>query len=318
MARDLHPDYYRHVVKTPLHVVRWEGTDIWLKNETQQVSGSFKFRGNINVVLKMPQASFITASTGNHAAGLAWAAQVVGATATVVVPFSTPQVKQDRVNEAGSQVILHGTSYDEARLHALSLATQTGGVYVPSFDSRLIIRGHAPLFDEALEQGAGSFDLTLVPVGGGGLLTSALITLSSPVVGVELASAPAMHDSLMAGRRIRIEVPSEPGAEGLIVSEVGRLPFWAARARQCPIMLVSADDLAMAMRWCWEQARVCVEGAGAASVAGLLRLLRELPAPDRPRRVLCVLSGGNIGRDAWHRAVGIGTREEAGACEASE
>lgn len=318
MAKDLHVDYYRYVVKTPLQKVRWEGTDVWLKDETQQISGSFKFRGNINAVLRTPRTSFVTASTGNHAAGLACAAQLAGARATVVVPLSTPHVKQDRVNEAGGKVILHGANYDEARLHALSLARQTGSVYVPSFDSRLIISGHVPLFEEALQQGSDSFDITLVPVGGGGLLTSALFALASPVAGVELASAPAMHRSLLAGRRVRIEVPSAPGAEGLLVPEVGRLPFNVVRARQCPILLVSSKDLETAMRWCWDQAGVCVEGAGAAAVAGLLQLLRELPPLDRPRRALCVLSGGNIGRDAWHRSTGIRAREETNGCEASE
>jgi threonine dehydratase len=297
--------------------VRWEGTDVWLKDETQQVSGSFKFRGNINVVLKNPQAHFITASTGNHAAGLAWASKLMGAKARVVLPLSTPQVKQDRIQEAGAHVIFHGENYDEARLHALSLALKDDEVYVPSFDSKLIVLGHAPLFHESLEQGPDSFDLTLVPVGGGGLLTSALLSLVSPVVGIELASAPAMYESVKAGRRVRIKVPSETGAEGLLVPEVGRLPFSVARTRKCPVILVSPDELRLAMRWCWDQARVCVEGAGAASVAGLLRLLRELPPADRPKRVLCVLSGGNIGKDVWQKSVGEWTGGGVVACEAS-
>jgi threonine dehydratase len=314
----VHPDYYRHVVRTELHRVRWEGTEVWLKDETQQVSGSFKFRGSLNVALAAPGARFVTASTGNHAAGLACAARLVGATAIVVLPRSTPDVKQGRVSAAGAEVIVHGDDYDAARQHAIGIAERSKSVYVPSFDDVRIIRGHAPLFDEARWAGAESAEFTLVPVGGGGLLASALLAAPGRVLGVELDTAAAMRSSLAAGQLVRVELPRTTRAEGLMVRQVGTLPFRLAHARGVRVLAVSEAELTAAMRWCWEHTRIQVEAAGGAAVAGLLRLLSESKKPDRPRQVLCVLTGGNISDESWRQAVGLEVPAGVGACRMSE
>lgn len=312
----LHPHYYRHVIRTELHLVRWEGVDVWLKDETQQVSGSFKFRGCLNFALRTPGARFITASTGNHAAGLAWAGHLAGGAVRVVLPRSTPAVKRDRVTAMGGEVIIHGDNYDAARHYAVDMSIRTGDAYVPSFDDARIIRGHAPLFEEAIQAGAASADVTLVPVGGGGLLASALLAAPGRAFGVELDAAPAMRRSLAAGEQVQIDLPRTASAEGLLVRRVGTLPFRLARARGTSILTVSEQELAGAMRWCWDHAGIRVEAAGSAGVAGLLRMVNDHSEPDRPRRVLCVLTGGNISEESWRQAVCPQPGEEASTCEA--
>lgn len=316
MRAPVHPAYYDHVVRTSLHHLRWEDVDLWLKDETQQVSGSFKFRGGLNAVLTSGRAAFITASTGNHGAGLARAAQLTGGTARVVVPYSCPGVKQERIRAAGADVVLHGSDYDEARAEATALAAATGETYISSFEDACVIRGHAQLFDEACAAGASGVDFTLVPVGGGGLLASALLGAPGRVVGVELDSAPAMSRSLEAGAIQPVDVPVDSQAEGLLVRAVGHLPFRLARARSTRVLAVSEAELVTAVRWCWEHVGVQVELAGAAPVAGLMRLLNDTVTGGRPQRVLCILTGGNIDASAWERASDVRVGGTAG-CEAS-
>lgn len=315
MRKLIHPSYYDHVVRTGLHHLRWEGVDLWLKDETHQVSGSFKFRGGLNAVLSSAGPAFITASTGNHGAGLARAAQLTGGTTRVVVPHSCPNVKQERIRAAGADVVIHGSDYDKARAEATALAAVTGETYISSFEDARVIRGHAQLFDEACAAGASGVDLTLVPVGGGGLLASALLGAPGRVVGVELDSAPAMSRSLGVGAIQPVDVPVDSHAEGLLVRAVGQLPFRLARARATRVLTVSEAELVAAVRWCWEHVGVRVELAGAAPVAGLMRLLDDTATGWRPQRVLCILTGGNIDADVWERAISV-SGGTAG-CEAS-
>lgn len=303
MEAEVHPAYRDYVVTTKLHRVLWEGSEIWLKDETEQPSGSFKFRGSINFLLGRSERAFVTASTGNHGAGLAHAGQLVGVGVKVVVPVTTPQVKMRRVLDAGADLLVAGDEYEESHRVALDLVDQCGSVYVPSFDDPDIIRGHSEIFLEVAPLVGPPLDAVFVPVGGGGLLASAIEAGIAPVVGVELASAPAMHNSLRQGKPVAVSVENTPGVEGLEVRRVGTIPFQTALRGGSPIVLVEVEELYAAMRWCWKLAGVRVECAGAASVAGLLRTLAESPEATRPRRVLCVLSGGNVERATWGKAM---------------
>lgn len=310
MHLHLHPDYDRHVVATPIRCMRFGGVDVWLKDETTQVSGSFKFRGALNFSLHSARGSrFVTASTGNHAAGMAFASRITGSHVTTVVPASTPARKIERVQEAGGDVIRHGADYEESRAFALDLARYLGATYAPSFDDPRIVSGHSRIFSEAKAAGADTVDITFVPVGGGGLLASALLSAPGKVLGVELDISPGMSQSLAAGavipvRTARNDFIDGMGAEGLIVQNVGNLPFQIARTYRPEIVLVSQRELLDAMGWCWEFPALRVEMSAAASVAAMLRMLRDSPGSERPKSVLCVVTGGNIDEDVWKLAVG--------------
>jgi threonine dehydratase len=310
--------YYRMVRRTPLHEVADRGRRVFLKDETRQVTGAFKYRGNVNFLLRNDVPRVITASTGNHGLGLTTAGTALGRTVRVLVPKDTPEIKLDKLGRAGAEVVLAGLTYDESRQAALEEAERLGCAYVPSFDHADIIAGHRLLFDEAAADLPRPPRQVYVPVGGGGLYAAALDAFAgtgTEVVGVELAAIPAMHASLAAGSRVEVPVPAGCQAEGLAVSLVGDLAFRAARRYGGRVVLVGAAGLSEAMRWIWRTAGVRVEAAGAAAVAGMLA--------DRARGTggtdgdaLCVLSGGNVNESLWHAVVDdghdlfLGTHEE--------
>jgi threonine dehydratase len=310
MSISPHPRYYDHVRVTQLLSVDVGSTRVWLKDETSQVTGAFKFRGNVNHLLRHPAPRVVTASTGNHGLGLATASRALGRSAIVFVPAETPAVKLDKLVAAGADVIISGRDYDESRKVAVDVATASDQHYVPSFDDPDVIDGHSQLFVESCDQAGVVFDRVYVPVGGGGLLAAATRVwpaMSRELVGVELNLAPALYDSLRAGHRVRLTTAVSGIAEGLVVRLVGDLPFQMAVQAAARVRLVDAAALSQAMRWVWRNARVRVEAAGAAAAAGLLGDLRSAdPQRKPPRDVLCVLSGGNVNADLWCDVVEVG------------
>lgn len=313
MHLEIHPDYHQHVVVTPTRRVRVGDVDVWLKDETAQTSGSFKYRGALNFSLYSARGTpFVTASTGNHAAGLACASSISGSRVTTVVPNSTPACKADRVQTSGGQVLWHGNDYEDSRKFAIDLAQSVGATYVPSFDDPRIISGHSQLFIEARAAGAANVDTTFVPVGGGGLLASALLSVSGKVVGVELDTSPGMSQSLAAGVVTPVHAECSDSvdgvsAEGLLVRNVGSQTFEVAQAchTELELTLVSKRELIDSMAWCWKHVGIRVEASAAAPVAAMLRVLKELSgSSDCPKSVLCIISGGNIDEKVWNRAVG--------------
>ncbi|WP_067497410.1 threonine/serine dehydratase [Actinoplanes sp. TFC3] len=291
--------YYDLVRRTPLHAIADGGSTTYLKDETKQVTGAFKFRGNVNYLLRNADPQVVTASTGNHGLGLSTAGAALQRGVRVLVPKGTPDIKLDKLGRAGAEVVISGSTYDETRQSAIEDAARRHCAYVPSFDHPDIIAGHRRLFDEALEQIGGHPERVYVPVGGGGLYAAALDAMAGTgveVVGVELAAIPAMHRSLAAGHRVEVPVPMGCQAEGLAVALVGEIAFATARRHRGRIVLVDAAGLSEAMRWVWRTAGVQVEGAGAAAVAGLR-------ADRAGGSSLCVLSGGNIDESLWRAVV---------------
>lgn len=298
--------YYQHVLVTPL--IPYKGTnepwrEIWLKDETQQTTRAFKFRGNFFRLLDMaPGSSVSTASTGNHGLGLSTSAKILDLQAHVFVPVTTPRVKLQSILQTGAHIYQIDGDYDQCKCCAESFARATGATYIPSFDDLSIIKGHSSLFCELDQQHPQGFDVVFVPVGGGGLLAACIqhyYRKGTRIVGVELDSAPAMKLSLAAGDRILL--PQVIGrAEGLLVRLVGTIPFKIARdAENLEIALVRDAAIRRAIQLLWRNNGIRAEGAGAAGLAAAL----EYPLSSLSQRVLCIVSGGNIDEDYLQEAL---------------
>ena len=206
---------------------------VLLKREDMQQVFSFKLRGAYNKMAKLSAAALkrgvICSSAGNHAQGVALAAQKLGCEAVVVMPATTPQIKLQAVAARGAKVVLHGDSYDEAYAHACTLAEKKGLTFVHPYDDPDVIAGQGTVGMEILRQHAGAIHAIFVPVGGGGLISgiAAYVKRLRPeitIIGVEPVDADAMYRSLKAGKRIRLK---QVGlfADGVAVKQVGEETF---------------------------------------------------------------------------------------------
>jgi threonine dehydratase len=273
------------------------GTDLTLKLENLQFTGSFKERGACNRLLLLTEAErrrgVITASAGNHAQALALHASRLGISATVVMPASTPLVKIDATRRHGARVELSGRNYDEAAERAAEIASREGSVYVHPFDDLAVIAGQGTLGLELLEQ-LPELDAVVVPVGGGGLLAGVACAIKETrpevrVYGVESAAFPAMQvafDSLvppasLGGRTI---------ADGIAVRRVGAHTVPLVRNYADGVVLVDEEEIAEAILLLLEKEKTVAEGAGAVGLAALIHRRLELSG----QRVAVVVSGGNI------------------------
>ena len=242
--------FYRHVVRTPLlqySMPRTPWGELYLKDETKQTTGAFKFRGNFNRLLCIPSTRQVvtTASTGNHGLGLATAARLLGMQAHVFVPATTALVKLQSIVKAGAIISKVDGDYEVCKQFSQAFALETGNTYIPSFDDPEIIAGHMSLFSEVEIQQSQGFDVLFVPVGGGGLLSACLQYYQESkvkVIGVELDSAPAMSLSLAQRQLVTLE-RAVGRAEGLLVRQVGAIPFQIAQqAKNLEIFLVSEEQ----------------------------------------------------------------------------
>jgi threonine dehydratase len=256
----------------------------------------------LNIVLTLPEAKrargLITVSAGNHAQAVAWAARVVGAPCTVVMPADAPRSKLDAVRGYGAAVIEHAdraTLFDRLRVEE----ARTGAAFVHPFDDPVGLAGAGTLGLELMEQ-APDLDAVLVAIGGGGLMTGVACAVKAlkpdcRVIGVELAEGPGMTPALAAGKPVPVTRPRTL-ADGLTPPFVGAIPVEAARRFVDEIVLVREDDIAEAMRALFERARLVAEGAGAAATAALLAGRVRLP---QGARVAAIVSGGNVDPDRF-------------------
>ncbi len=273
------------------------GTQLLLKCESFQKTGSFKPRGALNIVLSMPEErrarGLITVSAGNHAQAVAWAARVAGVPCTVVMPTDAPRSKMDAVRGYGAVIVTHAdraTLFD--RLHEEE--ARTGASFVHPFDDPVGLAGAGTLGLEIVEQ-VPDVTCVVVPIGGGGLMagvTSAVKALKPGcrVIGVELEAGPGMTPALDAGKPI--PVPRAPTvADGLTPPFVGALPLEIARDLLDEIVLIGEAEILEAMRMLLVRAKLYVEGAGAAATAAVLAG-RVKAGSDEV--VVSVVSGGNV------------------------
>jgi threonine dehydratase len=241
----------------------------------------------------------ICASAGNHAQGVALAAQRLGARALVVMPVTTPRIKVAAVAARGAKVVLHGDSYHEASLHAKALAKRERLTFVHPYDDPLVIAGQGTIGMEILRQHSQPLDAIFVPVGGGGLIAgiAAYVKRISPrtkVIGVEPVDSNAMQASLAAGRRVTLDHVNL-FADGVAVKQVGRETFRLCRELVDGMVLVDTDEICAAIKDIFEDTRTVVEPSGALAVAGVKRYL------ERRRRkggaYVAIAGGANMNFD---------------------
>ncbi len=271
--------------------------DVYMKFENLQKTGAFKIRGAYNKVFSLTteerQRGIITASAGNHAQGVSFAAHHFGVPSTVIMPQGAPITKIQATENYGSKVILHGANYDEAYEKALELATEYGYTFVHAFDDPQVIAGQGTIGYEILKE-VPDMDAIIVPVGGGGLISGIAIAAKHinpkiQIIGVEPEGSNAGFLSWQAGKMQSIPAPSSI-ADGLSVKQLGKLPYAIIQNYVDMFITVSDQQIQQAMLLTLERAKVMVEGAGAASLAGLLS--EKLPLQNK--KIALILSGGNI------------------------
>jgi threonine dehydratase len=288
------------VAPTPLEYSRWlselVGGDVFLKCENLQRTGSFKLRGAYVRMARLSKAErnrgVVAASAGNHAQGVALAAQLLGIKATVFMPHGAPIPKEKATRAYGADVRFAGTSIDDCLTAARAFEAETGAVLIHPFDHPDIVAGQATTGLEIVEQ-CPQVRTVVVPTGGGGLLAgiaSAMQRDGMPieVVGVQAAGAAAYPASLAAGEPVQLERMATM-ADGIAVGLPGEVPFETVQRYVGEVRTVSEDSLSKALLLVLERAKLVVEPAGAAAVAAVL----DEPTRFKPP-VVVVLSGGNI------------------------
>ena len=298
LAREAYRVIAPYIHKTPVDrsetFSRLAGTEVYLKYENLQKTGSFKSRGALFKVYRLRERGVkgvIAASAGNHAQGVAYAAKTFGLKSVIVMPETAPVAKVEATRGYGAEVLLHGRVFDESLSLALKVASERGYELVHAFNDVEVMAGNGTIALELLDQ-IGGFDTVIVPVGGGGLISGIASVLRASgfkgrIIGVEPEAAPKMKASLEAGRPV--EVPVRPSlADGLLAKSPGDLTFKLVSELVDEIVTVGEEDIARAIYLLLERAKVLAEGAGA---VGLAALLSEAIEPGK--RTVVIVSGGN-------------------------
>jgi threonine dehydratase len=288
---------------------------VLLKREDLQPVFSFKLRGAYNKMVGLKQHELergvIAASAGNHAQGVALAAQRLGCSAVIVMPVTTPEMKVRSVAARGAEVVLHGDTYDEAQAEARRLESSRGLTFIHPFDDPAVIAGQGTIALEILRQCSSPPDAIYVAVGGGGLIAGIAAYVKSlwprvEVIGVEPVDADAMTRSLAAGERVRLD---QVGlfADGVAVRQVGAHTFELARKYVDAMVTVDTDEICAAIKDVFEDTRSILEPAGALAVAGMKK---DVAARGLSGRTLvAVACGANMNFD---RLLFVAERAELG------
>lgn len=266
------------------------GSEVHLKLENLQKTGSFKVRGAFHKLTSVREGRVIAASMGNHAQAVAFAAQKLGKSAKIVMPVTAPLVKREATQGYGADVVLFGEKFSDALDHALS---HKGHVFIHAFDDDEVMAGQGTIGLEILDD-LEDIDAVFVPVGGGGLIAgiATAVKARSPktaVIGVQTESASAAFQSFN-GKKIIEKVPLPTIADGIAINKVGERTFEVISTCVDDMILVREDSIAQAILLLLERKKLVVEGAGAVTLAALL----ENSERFRGKRVVLVLSGGNI------------------------
>ncbi|MBI4830350.1 MAG: threonine ammonia-lyase [Candidatus Lindowbacteria bacterium] len=273
------------------------GLHVKLKSENLQKTGSFKIRGASNrIALLTPEEKargVITASAGNHAQGVAYAAQQAGIESTIVMPSTTSIAKVEAVRRYKTRIILEGQTYDEAAERARAIQRETVATFVHAFDDYDVIAGQGTIGVEILEEWP-EVDTVLVSIGGGGLISGIATAIKETkpqvrIVGVQASGAPSAKLALERGQPAKLSA-AHTLADGIAVKQVGELTFPIIKNLVDEIVTVDEDEIAAAVLHLLEKSKVVIEGAGAAPVAALM--YRRGIA--KRSNVVVVLSGGNI------------------------
>lgn len=295
------------------------GTELYFKNENQQLTGSFKIRGALNKMNSLTHEEkshgVVASSAGNHAQGVAYAAQVMGVSAHIVMPVTAPIVKVNATKSYGANVILSGEFYDEAYAKALELEKEKGFTFVHPFQDPFVIAGQGTIGLELFED-LPNLDSVVVPIGGGGLISGIATALKAlkptiKVIGVVSDQAPGMmHFFKKGSASIAPPVPAKRRiatiAEGIAVKNPSSLMYDQYISKLVDeIVAVDDNEIAQAMVFLLEKAKTVTEGSGAAGLAAVMS--REL---DLGKKSCVILCGGNIDLNVMAKVIERGLRQE--------
>lgn len=322
LLTDNTPDYVRLVLRSSVYDVIKESpishgvglssrlnTNVQLKREDLLPVFSFKLRGAYNMIAKLDDTQrnqgVIACSAGNHAQGVAYAARHLDIPATIVMPVSTPSIKYQNVSRLGSQVVLYGNDFDEAKAECTKLAEERGLTNIPPFDHPYVIAGQGTVAMEILRQvyNSNKIGAVFVPVGGGGLIAGVgaylkRVTPHIKIIGVETHDAATLHTSLQRNKRTNLASVGT-FADGTSVRIIGEETFRVAREVVDEIVLVNTDEICAAVKDVFEDTRSIVEPSGALAVAGMKKYITQLhPEIDHSKQTYVpILSGANMNFD---------------------
>ena len=291
---------------------------IYLKTENLQITGSFKVRGAYYKISQLSaeekQRGVIACSAGNHAQGVALAAQKAGIKAVICLPDGAPISKVEATKSYGAQVVLVEGVYDDAYERALKLRDEKGYTFIHPFDDELVIEGQGTIGLELMEQ-IPDMDAVIVPVGGGGLISGVAFAVKAlnpevKVYGVQAAGAPSMVSSLQ--NREIVHLPSVSTiADGIAVKTPGENTFALTSQYVDQVVTVTDDEIAAAILALMEQQKLVTEGAGAISVAAAM--FNKVPVQGK--KVVCLLSGGNVDVSILSRVIDRGLLMSGRRCQ---
>ncbi len=276
---------------------------IWLKREDLQPVFSFKLRGAYNKIAALSDdelaAGVICSSAGNHAQGVALAADRRRIRAVIVMPVTTPSIKVEAVRALGGEVILHGDTYDDAYAHARTLEQEHGLIFIHPFDDPDVIAGQGTIAVEVMRQAEDKVDAIFVPIGGGGLIAGIAVYVKSlhpgvRIIGVEPDDSSAMRDSIEAGRPVTLD---HVGifADGVAVRRVGDETFRLCQKYVDEIITVDTDHMCAAIQDIFEDTRSIVEPAGGLAVAGAKKYIVDNDIENQNLVTICC--GANVNFD---------------------
>mgnify|MGYP002516553444 FL=1 len=290
---------------------------IYLKPENLQVTGSFKVRGACFKISQLTpeekQRGVVACSAGNHAQGVALSATAQGIKSLVCLPDNAPISKVEATKSLGADVCLVEGVYDDAYKHALELRDEKGYTFIHPFDDEDVIAGQGTIGLELLDQLPG-MDAVIVPIGGGGLISGVAFAIKSlnpdiKVYGVQASGAPSMQESISHGKILRLD-SVRTIADGIAVKEPGIHTFDCCQKYVDDIVTVTDDEISTAILALIEQHKLIAEGAGAVSVAAAM--FNKVPVEGK--KVVCVVSGGNIDVNILSRVIGRGLQMAGRAC----
>lgn len=269
--------------------------NVYIKPENLQTTGSFKIRGAFNKIFKLSvderKRGLIASSAGNHAQGVAYAAQKLGVNATIVMPTTTPLIKVEATKSYGANVVLHGDCYDEAYKEALRLEKENNYIFIHPFNDIDVIEGQGTVGQEIVQE-LKDVDIILVPIGGGGLAAGVAIAAKryNPninIIGVEPEGAMCMKASIEKGELVCLD-NVRTIADGVAVKQPGDITFSIAREYIDDIVTVSEFDIMESFLVLLDKHKLIGENAGVASLAGLKKI------KEKGKNIVCIVSGGNI------------------------
>lgn len=296
------------------------GNQVFLKREDLQPVFSFKCRGAYNKMSRLGeaarQAGVVAASAGNHAQGVALAAQTLGIKAKIVMPVTTPAIKVDAVRARGATVVLFGDSFDEAAVRAEALVKQEGMTFIHPFDDPDVIAGQGTVAMELVRQAPSPLDYVFICCGGGGLLAGMAAYLRyvwphTRIIGVEPEDAACVRAALGKGRRVTLR---EVGlfADGCAVAQVGKEPFRLIKEYVDDVITVTTDEICAAVKDIFDDTRAIAEPAGALAVAGMKKFAADRAVSGCA--MAATVSGANTNFDRLRyisERTEIGERREA-------